>query len=280
MIKTYYLLTKPGIIAGNLITTSSAFILASKGQMDYLLFLWTVLGLFGVIASACVLNNYIDREADGKMERTKNRPLAVGSISTKKALGFAVILGILGFWVLWQYTNFWAVSAAFVGFVIYAGLYSFWKYRHATAVFVGSVAGAMPPVVGYCAANGYVDLGALIIFSLLILWQMPHFFAISMYRVKEYTGASIPVFPATKGAFATKLHILCYTIAFLLVSLLPTFYGLTGPLYLLAAIPLSVSWVLLSVKGFKAPNDQVWARQMFVCSLIVIMGLSFMLPFG
>ncbi len=280
MLKTYYLLTKPGIIAGNLITTSSAFILASRERVDYLLFLWTVLGLFGVIASACVINNYIDREADSKMERTKRRPLVIGSISPKHALFFAFFLAIFGFWILWQHTNVWAVSAAFAGFFIYAGLYSFWKYWHATAIFVGSIAGAMPPIVGYSAANGRIDMGALIIFSLLVLWQMPHFFSISMYRAKEYTGASIPVFPETKGLLVTKFYILGYTTAFLGAALLPTFYGLCGFSYLYVAIPLSLAWVYLSLKGFNVSNDHVWARQMFICSLVVIMGISFALPFS
>ncbi len=278
--KTYYLLTKPGIIAGNLITTSSAFILASRERVDYLLFLWTVLGLFGVIASACVINNYIDKEADSKMERTKRRPLVVGSVSPKNALIFAVILGVLGFSILSLYTNVWAVLAAFTGFFVYAGLYSFWKYRHATAIFVGSIAGAMPPVVGYCAASGHLDVGTLIVFSLLVLWQMPHFFSISMYRAKEYAGASIPIFPTTKGPLMTKFHILGYTTLFFGVALLPTLYGLCGPLYLCVVIPLSLAWVYLSLRGFEVANDQIWARQMFVCSLIVIMGISFVLPFS
>lgn len=274
MIKTYYLLTKPGIVTGNLITTSSAFIFACKGQINYLLFFWTVLGLFAVIASACVLNNCIDREADGKMARTKNRPLVVGGISIRQALLFSFILASLGFWVLWAHTNFWATLAAFLGFFIYAGLYSFWKYHHATAIFIGSIAGAMPPVVGYCAASSKLDLGALLVFTILVLWQMPHFFSIAIYRAKEYSKASIPIYPETEGIFVTKVHMLCYVALFFAASLLPVIYGMSGIFYAACILPFILCWLILSILGFKTANNLTWARQMFVCSLVIIMILS------
>ena len=127
MIKTYYLLTKPGIIIGNLITTTAGFALASKGHFDLILFLKVFAGLGFVIGSACVFNNYIDRETDKKMDRTKNRALAKGLISEKSAIFFAIALGVMGLLVLWLTTNLLAVSVAALGFVIYVALYSFWK---------------------------------------------------------------------------------------------------------------------------------------------------------
>src|SRR5579872_1139906 len=168
MIRTYYLLTKPGIIMGNLITTVSGFALASRGHLDGWLFLATLIGLGCVIASACVFNNYIDRDLDRKMARTKNRALVMGLISGRNAIYFAMILGVVGFIALILYTNLLAVIVAAVGFIVYVGLYSFWKTRTSYATLIGSVSGAVPPVVGYCAVSSQFDMGAALLFMILV----------------------------------------------------------------------------------------------------------------
>lgn len=270
MLKTYYLLTKPRIIFGNLLTTVSGFLLASKGHIPASLFLAALVGLSCIIASACVFNNYIDRNADKKMTRTKNRPLAGGRISVQKALLFAIFLGFLGAIVLALYTNVLALSIALTGFFVYVVLYSFWKYHSTYATLVGSISGAIPPVVGYCAVKGSLDAGALFLFMIIVLWQMPHFFAIALYRLEDYMAVSIPVLPAIKGVYVTKIHMLLYIIAFLVVALMPTFFGYTGYIYLIVAGLLGLAWLCLSIKGFKKGNDKLWARHMFVLSLVII----------
>ncbi len=277
MLKTYYLLTKPGILMGNLITTAGAFILASRGHIDLLLFLATAGGLFFVIASACVFNNYIDREADSKMERTKHRALVTGLISTKKAIYFAITLGIIGVVILAAFTNKAALGTALVGYFVYVALYSLWKYKSTYATLVGSISGAIPPVVGYCAASKQIDLGAILLFSILVLWQMPHFYSIAMFRLDDYAAAQIPVLPVKSGNHQTKIHILLYIIAFIGVSALLTICGQTGIAYLVVATLTGGAWLYWSIKGFKATNDRKWARQMFAISLVVIMALSFMM---
>ncbi len=127
--KTYYMLTKPGIIMGNIITTAAGFALASKGDINYGLFLLTLLGLGLIIASAGVFNNYLDREMDAKMERTSNRALVKGTISLKNALIFASMLGLIGTVVLAYFTNLLTLGIALIGFFVYLVLYAFWKYR-------------------------------------------------------------------------------------------------------------------------------------------------------
>ena len=151
--RSYYLLTKPGIIMGNLITTGGGFALASRGDFNPWLFLTTMIGLGFVIASACVFNNAIDREHDRKMDRTKNRPLATGAISLKNAIVFAVILGILGAVTLGYFTNLLTAATAVFGVLVYVLLYSFSKYQSIHGTLVGSISGAVPPVVGYCAVT-------------------------------------------------------------------------------------------------------------------------------
>lgn len=271
--KTYYMLTKPGIIMGNVITTGAGFALASKGLVDFWLFLATMGGLALIIASAGVFNNYIDRAMDAKMERTKNRALVTGAVSSFNALFFGALLCIAGVAILSYYTNALTVLVALSGFFVYLVLYAFWKYRSFYGTLIGSLAGGVPPVVGYCAVSNQLDLGAFLLFMIMVLWQMPHFFAIAMYRLKDYKAAAIPVLPVTKGAYVTKVQILLYIIAFALTSLMLTYVGYTGVVYLAVASVLSLGWFALGLKGFKAANDQVWARQMFVFSLVVIMGL-------
>jgi protoheme IX farnesyltransferase len=276
-IKTYYLVTKPGIIMGNLITNIAGFALASKAGFNPLLFLITFLGLGLVIGSACVFNNYIDLEADQKMSRTKNRPLAAQLISGKAALVFASFLGALGFLILSIYTNRLAVFVAGIGFFIYVVLYSFWKYQSRLAILVGSVAGAIPPVVGYCAAGGVFDLGAAFLFLILFAWQMPHFFAIAIYRMQDYKSAGIPVFPLEKGMFATKLQSVYYIIAFFISVLALYFFDFAGVLSTSVGGILGLVWLFLAIRGFWQTDHIAWARQMFRFSLITITLLSIVL---
>ncbi len=274
---TSFQLTKPGIIFGNTVTAASGFALASKGHFNPGLFLAMLIGLSLIIASGCVFNNYIDRGADEKMVRTKNRALVQKLISVKNALIFASILVICGTFVLILYTNRLSVAAALMGFFIYVILYSFGKYRTPHATVIGSIAGGMPPVVGYCAVSHSFDAGALILFMIIALWQMPHFFSIAMVRLEEYAAASIPVLPVKRGIRITKIQILLYTIAFTISALMLTVCGYTGYAYLIAAALLGAAWLTLCIQGFKSTNDKAWARKMFLFSLIAVMVLCLMI---
>jgi protoheme IX farnesyltransferase len=280
MIKTYYLLTKPGIIMGNLITTTAGFLLASKGHFDLWLFLGAAIGLGAVIASACICNNYIDRESDRKMERTKQRALATGAISHKRALFLAACLGIVGGIILGLYTNLLSLLLASIGFFVYVGCYSLWKHHSSSATLVGSIAGAIPPVVGYTAVSGRFDIGAALFFLILVLWQMPHFFAIALYRQSDYESASIPTMPSERGVAATKRAMLAYIIAFLGAMALLLVFGYTGMSYLVVMSILGLTWLGLGVRGFRREDHAAWARSMFRFSLVVILGLSAMISLG
>lgn len=275
----YYLLTKPGIILGNLITVATGFVLASKGPFNFLLFLATLLGLTFIIASACVFNNYIDREIDKKMTRTKNRALVTGLITVRNAILFAIMLGIIGNIILILFTNFLAVFIADLGFFVYVILYSMWKCRTTYGTAIGSIAGGVPPLVGYCAAGNHFDLGAIILFVIMVFWQMPHFFSIAIYRFGDYSAASIPVLPVSKGMERTKQHMLLYIIGFIGATAALTLTGYTGYLYLSVAIILGFTWLLLCLKGFNSNNDELWARKMFRFSLVTITGLCVMISF-
>ncbi len=194
ILRSYYRLTKPGIIYGNALMYAAGFFLASRAGINWADFFICLVGLSLVMASACVFNNYADREMDAKMERTKNRALVSGKISPKAALIFGQALWLLGFGILYFFSTHTAFLVALVGFAVYVYLYTPMKPKSRWALLVGAVAGATPPVVGYTAVTDSVDIWALGLFVALFIWQLPHFIAIATYRFEDYSKAGVPLF--------------------------------------------------------------------------------------
>lgn len=273
-LKKYYYLTKPGIIRGNLFTGAAGFFLASKGSIDFSLLFSFLVSLAFIIGSACVFNNYIDRDIDAKMERTKKRALVRQTIDNRTALIFATLLGIGGFGILYSQTNVVALVIGLIGFIDYVIAYGFFKRFGPSGTIVGSIAGATPPAAGYTAVTGNFDAAALLLFLILVFWQMPHFFSIAIYRINDYKKARIPVLPAQKGLFTTKVQMLLYILAFFLASLFLFIYGYTGITYLTVLAILSLWWLIMCVKGFDAVNNEKWAKGMFGLSLLVVSTMS------
>ncbi len=192
-IKNYVLVAKPGIVFGNLISAAAGFFLASKGRIDGLALPATLIGISLVVASGCVFNNCVDRNLDRKMLRTRHRALAQGLIKLPLAVAYATLLGLAGLSLLWAATNLLAVSIVLAGLVIYVGVYSLYLKRHSVyAALIGSLAGAAPPLAGYCAVTGNFDLGAVILLAIFSLWQMPHCYAIAVYRFDDYSDCGHP----------------------------------------------------------------------------------------
>jgi protoheme IX farnesyltransferase len=277
-IKKYFLVTKPGIIFGNLISTAGGFFLASKGRVDGGPLLATLVGMTLVIASGCVLNNCVDRKVDRKMDRTHDRVLAKGLMSPGVAIIYATLLGIAGTALLWAATNVLSVAIVLTGFAIYVVIYSLYLKRQSVyATLIGSLAGAAPPLAGYCAVSNRFDMGAVILLSIFSLWQIPHSYAIAILRFKDYAAAAIPVLPVQQGSLAGKKHIVGYMLAFTAATLMLTFGGYTGYGYLAAAAAAALSWLYLAWSGFKTSDDRTWAKRLFVCSILIITVLSLMM---
>ena len=276
--KTYLLVAKPGIIFGNLITGAGGFFLASRGDVDTTLLLSTLAGLSLMVASGCVFNNCIDRNMDKRMVRTQNRALPRGLISPGKAVLYGTFLGIAGMMLLWATTNLLCGGIVLVGFAVYVGLYSL--YLKPTTVYstlIGSLAGAAPPLAGYCAVSNRFDMGALILLFIFGLWQMPHCYAIAIFRYKDYAAANIPVLPAKQGILTTKKHVVVYMLAFMAATLMLTFGGYTGYGYLAVMIAVSLAWLSVAWLGYKTGNDRIWARKLFVSSILTIIVLCVMM---
>lgn len=283
LIKDYYTLTKPGIIYGNGITLVAGFLLASRNDIAYTVLFWTLVGLSLVIASGCVFNNYIDRDIDAHMERTKNRALVRGVISGTHALIFGAILGIVGFGVLLLFTNSATSFAACIGFFVYVVVYSLWlKRRSVHSALIGSISGAMPIVVGYLSVTGEINVCAVILFLILVFWQMPHSFAIALYRLRDYEAASIPVFPVKNGVHKTKVHMLIYTVLFVIATMALFVYGYTSYLYFFSIAVLGVLWIGYGVYGLYIPSSKtaLWSRRMFMFSIIILLAFCVVVVFG
>jgi protoheme IX farnesyltransferase len=271
-------IVKPGIIFGNIVTVCGGFFLGSQGLFSFPLLLETLLGMALIIACGCVLNNIIDIDIDSLMERTKHRPLVKGLMSKTTAFIYAIILGILGFLVLIYTTNWLTTGIAFVGLFFYVVVYSLaLKRKSSWGTAVGGISGAVPPVVGYCAVTGSFDAGAIILFLILFFWQMPHFYAIGIYRLSDYTAASIPILPIKKNIPYTKIVMLFYTLAFTIAAISPSLFGYTGYAYFIVALILGCTWFYYGWQGLKATNDKIWARKMFLFSIINITVLCIMM---
>jgi heme o synthase len=230
------------------------------------------------VGGGCAFNNYLDQDIDSLMLRTKNRALVKGLLSESSAIIFATILSLTGLLLLYFTTNLLTTSIAFFGLFFYVVIYTlFLKRTSIYGTIIGGLAGAVPPVVGYCAVTDRFDMGAFLLFVILFAWQIPHFYAISIYRLDDFKAASIPILPLKKDIFRTKISMLLYIIVFMFAAIMPILYGYTGYVYTISAVMLSLAWFALGLLGFKTDNDSQWARQMFLFSIIVITILSFMM---
>ena len=280
MLKKYLFLTKPGILFGNFVTTLGGYFLAAQGSVDFLLLLITLLGTTLVVASGCVVNNVIDQDIDQKMQRTQNRAMVKKSVSVPVALVYSLVLGVIGFSILWFWVNAYAFLFAVIGFVVYVVFYSLWTKRttiHQTVI--GSISGASPPVIGYTAVSNEFDLAALLIFIGYALWQMPHSWAIAVYRFDDYKNAGIPILPVARSVLRTKIESLIYVILFTITMNALFIYGYTNWLYLVILNALCIYWFYIGVLGFKAENDQLWAKRFFLFSVILITIISICFSF-
>jgi protoheme IX farnesyltransferase len=280
-IRNYYKLTKPGIVYGNVFTTIAAFLFALRWSplslATLVLFLATIIGLSFVIASACVFNNYLDRDLDARMKRTANRALVTGAISVRSALLFGTALGLIGLALLYTYVNFLSAEIALFGFLMYVLVYGFVKRKSHWGAVVGSIPGAVPIVVGYTAVMNQFDTTALILFLILVTWQMPHFYAIAVYRLDEYKSARIPVLPATKGVREAKIHILFYILAYIAATISLWAFGFAGYVYLASVTIFGLAWLWTGVTLLRSTNggdtkatDIQRAKKLFFFSLIVL----------
>jgi protoheme IX farnesyltransferase len=266
--RDFYQLAKPGIIFSNSITAFGGFWVASAWDVDWLLMLYAMIGTALVMGSGCVLNNYLDRDMDTKMASKQKRALVTGVLSPQTVLMYGIILGVIGVSVLSLLVNIMAALLGLIGLFLYVWVYTAWFKRTSVwSTFVGSFSGAVPPMIGYCAVNPQLDAGAWILFGILFLWQPPHFWALGIRRMEEYRAAGYPLLPVVRGTYVTKLSMVRYIVLLVPVSMLLTVYDYTGQIYFYSAMALGLWWAIMSIRGFKAENEELWAKKMFIYSI-------------
>ncbi len=279
--RSYFKLLKPGITLSNTISGVAGFFLAaSVVGFNWKAFVGAIGGIALIIASACVMNNILDRDIDKKMKRTAKRDVASGAITVWKALLFGTILGIAGFSLILLWTNFLTFLLGAIAYVWYVAIYGWAKRTTAYSTLVGGVAGALPPVAGYTALTGKIDAGAIILFLILFIWQMPHFYAIAMFRRSDYASAKLPVWSVKYGMKSTKAQILVFTILFGVTSIMLSYFGYTGVVYFLLMLVLAGYWLYKGVSLYDKVSDIKWARTMFGVSLLVLLSTCLLIAVG
>ncbi|BCD91654.1 protoheme IX farnesyltransferase [Francisella halioticida] len=272
-LKKYFQLAKPGIIFGNLITLTGGFLLATHREigLEYLaLFFYVMVGVALMIAAGCVFNNIYDKDIDGAMTRTNNRPLVTGDISIVQAAIYGFILFILSCLVLYYFVNLITLSIIIVGFVIYVGIYTLSKRMTVHATVLGGISGAIPPVAGYTAVVNGLDYNALGLFLILFFWQIPHSYAIAILYMDDYKKVSLPMLPLVRGITYTKKIMLIYLVLFVLSCSLPMLLGDADLLSFVFCMLISLFWLYKSMKSYISDEDRVFAKTVFKFSIIVI----------
>lgn len=260
--KKYLELIKPKIILGNLFSFSGGFFLSSKIKINFYLYFLALIGTALIIASGCVFNNYIDRDIDKFMERTKNRVLVLKSINLKICLSYGIFLGIFGILILYLNTNPLTTFLASFGFFTYVYLYSLiLKRRSINSIIVGSLSGSIPPLIGYCANSNKFNFESLILFLIFILWQIPHSYSILIFKIKDYKNAKIPTLPVIKGIFITKIHILIYILAFSILTNFLAVFNYVNYKYFFIINILNLYWLGFSISGFKKKTTNYGLRK-------------------
>ncbi|GIN74423.1 protoheme IX farnesyltransferase 2 [Bacillus sp. J14TS2] len=267
--KDFTALIKIGIVNSNLITSFTglwlAFVFTEGHFLQSLdIVFYALAGSSLIMAGSCALNNYIDRDIDHIMERTKKRPTVTGKINGSKTLilGFSFIIVGLIFLFL---TNVVAGILGVIGVFSYVVVYSMWAKRNLVSnTVIGSLPGAIPPLIGWAAVDPSLPTMAWMLFLLMFIWQPPHFYALAMRRVEEYRAASIPMLPVVKGFSVTKKHIMLW-VALLLP--IPFFMMSLGVPFVIFATALNIGWLLMGMMGYKKKDDVKWANGMFIYSL-------------
>src|SRR5579863_9220637 len=271
--RDYFELTKPRVVALIVLTAVVGTLLASPGlpPLDALVF--GNLGIALAAASAAAVNHVLDRQIDARMGRTRNRPLPSGHLTPTRALGFALVLALASMSILIAFVNLLTAVLTFLSLILYAVVYTVWLKRATPQnIVIGGAAGAAPPVLGWIAVTDHVSAQALLLFLIIFAWTPPHFWALAIARRHDYARADIPMLPVTHGVEFTRLHVLLYTVILCLVTMLPFMIGMSGLVYLLAALALNARFLGYAIMLKVTRRDDLPMR-MFRFSISYLMWL-------
>jgi protoheme IX farnesyltransferase len=265
--REYLELTKPRVVSLIMFTAVVGMFLSTPSGLPLMPFVFGTLGIALASASAAAINHILDLRFDVGMMRTSRRPLPTGMLTTREALAFALILGVASMVILALWVNTLTAALTFVSLIGYSVIYTVYL-KHATPqnIVIGGAAGAAPPVLGWAAITGHVTSDALLLFLIIFLWTPPHFWALALYREKEYAKVGIPMLPVTHGRQFTQLQILLYTILLAAVTVMPFATHMSGWLYLSGALILDAGFLYHAVRLYRRYSDDL-ARKTFRFSI-------------
>ncbi|VFP88598.1 Protoheme IX farnesyltransferase [Buchnera aphidicola (Cinara piceae)] len=274
-------LIKPGIIFGNLISLSGGFFLASHGNLLNIFFLKTIVGMVSIISSSCIFNNIIDRDLDKKMNRTKNRILCINTSKKLLVIIFliACFLCFFGIYIFFIYINLICAIISFIGIFFYVILYSFFFKRVSLySILIGSVAGSLPPIIGYLSVNNQLNGFCLILFFIFLFWQIAHFCSITIFRYKDYKSADIPTISILYGFIYTKNCISFCIMSIFFLNFLLYYFSYVNFFYCFYVNIFVFIWFIFSIVGNNfLLSCKKWSRIMFFFSIFVVFLVSFLL---
>lgn len=267
-----FVLFKPGVMQLVLFTSLVALVLAPR-SLHPLLAGVVMLALAAGAAACAAINNWFDSDIDRVMVRTRGRPTAAGRIAPQEALGIGVMLAAFAVAVMGLAAGWFAAGLLAATIAFYVFVYTMWlKRRTPQNIVIGGAAGALPPVVAWAAATGSVDVLPLVLFAIIFLWTPAHFWALALYRTKDYGRAGIPMLPVVSGRKATSQQILLYALLTVGASFLPCVSGELGPLYGAIALVLGARFVFLAVRVLRSGSD-VLANRLFRYSIVYLFAL-------
>ena len=267
-LRQYHALTKPRVVQLIVFCALIGMLLATPGLPEWRLVLAGVAGIWLVAAAAAAFNCLVEQHIDARMARTSWRATATGELTTQQALAFSTVLATAGSAILWVAVNaltMWLTLATFVGYAIVYTMVL--KPLTPQNIVIGGASGAMPPVLGWAAIRGDVGPEALILCLIIFVWTPPHFWALALYRAEDYRRAGLPMLPVTHGSEFTRLHVLLYTLVLFAATLLPFVAGMSGGIYLAAAIVLGTMFSGYAWRLWRGYSD-VLARQTFRFSIV------------
>jgi protoheme IX farnesyltransferase len=244
--KDLLMLTKPIVVALLLVTTFAGMVIGAQAWPSFGLAFWTLLGGFMAAGGSGAINQYIDRDDDRKMQRTQKRPIPAGHLTPSEGLAFGVGMALASFYLMVAFVNFLAALLSLAGIIYYVLLYSiFLKKTTVQNIVIGGGAGAIPPLVGWAAATGSLNVPSLFLFAVIFMWTPPHFWALALVRRKDYARAGVPMLPVIRGEVETRWQIFLYTVELVALTLLLPLFSLGGSIYLVGAAMLG-GWLLLA----------------------------------
>lgn len=271
-------LCKIKVVSLIMLTAVVGMFLSSKGLPPWDLVILASIGIALASSSAAVFNHVIDQKIDEVMNRTKNRPIPEGIISSKTALIFGVVLGVVGIGILAIGVNMLTAILTLVALIGYAAFYTLYLKRATPQnIVIGGAAGAAPPLLGWTAITNTIEPGALLLFLIIFIWTPPHFWALAIHRKKDYAKVNIPMLPVTHGSKFTRIQILFYTILLVIITLMPYLVGMSGVIYVLGAIILGAVFLYYAIQLIRLPHDKQLPFRTFSYSINYLMMLFILL---